>query len=222
MIQCTYICICISAEISFVSKLSKKLCLVLFSTLGVYCTPLQELNPAGNTETHKHIPLFIDLRLRNCFRLHCQRWPLAVILFLLCFLTRMPTFESPQLVCFVIDHIILLRAGRRFICGSLLFMCAVYCEILPLVHSDNNKHLMLLYLFCFVLQGLGLVITGTMPVFNLTADGDSKVSREQLPVNELLVICFVQPAGRNKCCIMPFLYYYYDHVPVLILSMFPD
>lgn len=127
-----------------------------------------------------------------------------MILFILCFITRLHKFESPQLVCFVIDHIILLGVGRRFIRGSVLFMCAVYCEILPLVHRENNKHLMFLYLF---LQGLGLVITGTMPVFNLTADGDSKVSREQLPVIELLVICFVYPAGRNKCCIMAFLHY---------------
>lgn len=39
------------------------------------------------------------------------------------------------------------------------------------------------------MQGLGLVITGTMPVFNLTADGNSKVRFEQLSVNELLLIC---------------------------------
>lgn len=49
-------------------------------------------------------------------------------------------------------------------------------RLLSLEHMGRSGSVTLKCVFLFGSQGLGLVVTGTMPVFNLTIDGNSQVT----------------------------------------------
>lgn len=49
-------------------------------------------------------------------------------------------------------------------------------RLLSLKHMGRSGSVVLKREFLFHSQGLGLVVTGTMPVFNLTIDGNSQVT----------------------------------------------